>query len=164
LAVIRLMAYKLKLVIGTLFGAGLLPAAPGTWGSLFSLFLIYPIALEFGTSGLLAAVITGCALTIWAADACESRWGKDPSRMVIDEFAGQAVVFFFIPFSGYFNHDIPLLLAGFILFRIFDITKPLAIKRLQHFPSGFGILLDDLLAGFYALICLYAGIILMSFL
>lgn len=158
------MGYKLKLIIGTLFGAGCLPAAPGTWGSLFSLFLIYPIALEFGTPGLLTAVIVGSALTIWAADAGESRWGKDPSRMVIDEFTGQTLVFFFVPFSGFLDHDIPLLLAGFILFRIFDIIKPLAIKRLQHFPSGFGILLDDLLAGFYALICLCVGIYLISFL
>jgi phosphatidylglycerophosphatase A len=158
------MVDKLKLTIGTLLGAGCLPLAPGTWGTLASLIVIYPVAVEFGNAGLFSAVITSSALTIWAADACESKWGRDPGRMVIDEFAGMAVVFFWIPFSGQLSTDAWMLAAGFILFRIFDIIKPLAIKRLQHFPSGFGILLDDLVAGLYALVCLHMGLYLLSIL
>ncbi len=158
------MTDKFKLTIATLFGFGLLPGAPGTWGSLASIILLYPIALQYGNIGLVTAVAVGSFLTIWAADVCENRWGKDPSQMVIDEFAGQALVFLFIPFQGSLTQDWGYLFAGFILFRIFDIAKPLGIKQLQHFPSGFGILLDDLLAGFYALICLHTGILLISFL
>lgn len=158
------MVDYLKLTVSTLFGSGLIPVAPGTWGSLTSLLIIYPVALEFGTGGLIAAVITGSALTLWAAGLSEKKWGKDPSRMVIDEFSGQTVVFFWVSFSADLSSDWILLLAGFILFRIFDIVKPFAIKRLQHFPSGFGILLDDLLAGLYALICLQVGIYLISIL
>lgn len=158
------MVDYLKLTVSTFFGSGLIPGAPGTWGSLAGLLIIYPVAIEFGTAGLSVAVITGAALTLWAADTSEERWGKDPSQMVIDEFSGLAIVFFWIPFSSALTSDWTLLLTGFILFRIFDIFKPLAIKRLQHFPSGFGILLDDLLAGLYALFCLHVGIYLLSIL
>ncbi|MEX1010633.1 MAG: phosphatidylglycerophosphatase A [Balneolaceae bacterium] len=141
----------LKLAIGTLFGAGLLPKLPGTWGTLASMLLIWPVAVCFGTWGLAIIVAVASLLTIWAADACENRWGRDPGQMVSDELAGQALVFFWIGLEGSLALDWPALLAGFLLFRIFDIFKPAGIGRLQHFPSGFGILLDDLLAGLYAL-------------
>ena len=157
-----MMVRFLKLMIGTLFGSGCIPGAPGTWGSLASLAILYPVVLAYGTAGLAIAVITGSALTVWSADACEAKWGKDPGRMVIDEFAGISVVFFWIPFTGELSSDIWLLISGFILFRIFDIFKPLGIDRLQHIPSGIGILADDLLAGLYALICLQAGIWMVS--
>ena len=109
-------------------------------------------------------IITASLLTLWAADACERRWGDDPSQMVSDEVAGQAITFLFIPFSGQVSLDISILLAGFILFRVFDILKPFGIKRLQHFRSGLGILLDDLAAGLYALLCLQLGSGLLSLL
>ncbi|MEX2573498.1 MAG: phosphatidylglycerophosphatase A [Balneolaceae bacterium] len=153
---------RLKMAVGSLAGVGYLPAGPGTWGSLFSLFLLYPAALLSGNAGLMTAALAGSLLTLWVADCCEKRWGTDPPRMVIDEFAGQALVFLFIPFTGAFIQDAAYLAAGFALFRFFDIVKPLAIKRLQHFPSGFGILFDDLLAGLYALTCLHIGIYFIS--
>jgi phosphatidylglycerophosphatase A len=152
------MARSLKLTIGTLFGSGCIPGAPGTWGSLASLIILYPVALVYGTAGLIILAITGSALTVWSADACEEKWGKDPGRMVIDEFAGMALVFFWVTFTGELTSDLWLLISGFILFRIFDIFKPLGIDRVQHIPSGIGILADDLLAGLYALICLHTGI------
>lgn len=154
----------LKLGIATLGGAGTLPGAPGTWGSLASILLLWPIALTAGIPGLLAATLASSLLCLWVADDAEQAWGVDPPKMVIDEFAGQAVVLLWLPLRGDLPGDLLWLLAAFLLFRLFDIIKPLGIARLQHFPSGFGILLDDLLAGFYALACLQSGIWLMAML
>ncbi len=156
------MINHLKLAVGTLAGAGMVPFAPGTFGSLVSFLLLYPIAISYGTTGLFTAILVSSALAIWAADYCESRWGEDPGSFVIDEFAGQAVVLLFLPLTGIFMEDLPWLIAAFILFRIFDIVKPFGIKRIQHFPSGIGILADDLLAGIYAWILLYFSYYLLS--
>lgn len=154
--------YSLKIGIATLFGAGTLPGAPGTWGSLASVLLLWPIAVTAGFAGLVMAVLVGSLLCLWVADEAEQAWGVDPPNMVIDEFAGQAVALLWLPLQGNIPADLFWLLAAFLLFRLFDIMKPLGIARLQHFPSGFGILLDDLLAGFYALACLQSGIWLIA--
>ena len=75
---------------------------------------------------------------------------SDPSQAVIDEVIGQLVTFLFVPFGlGW-----PLILAGFLLFRLFDIWKPYPIDSLQILPGGIGICADDILAGVYAGICL----------
>ncbi len=145
---------KLKIVFGTLFGAGLLPKAPGTWGSLFTLpfvyfaYLIHPI---FGVAGF--AVIASL-ISLWSTDASVEKFGDDPGQFVIDETAGQALVFLFTSFHYGLSMNTGLLLSGFVLFRIFDIFKPLGIVRLEKLPGKFGILADDLAAGIYALICL----------
>jgi phosphatidylglycerophosphatase A len=75
---------------------------------------------------------------------------KDPSKAVVDEVIGQIVVFFFVPFGISW----PFILAGFILFRIFDIWKPYPINDLQSLPGGLGVCADDFLAGIYAGACL----------
>lgn len=160
----RIGTDSLKMGIATLFGAGSLPGAPGTWGSLASTLLLWPVAVTAGMPGLLAAVFAGSLLCLWVADDAEKAWGADPPKMVIDEFAGQAIALLWLPLQGSIPGDLPWLLAAFLLFRFFDIMKPLGIARLQHFPSGFGILLDDLLAGFYALACLQSGIWLIAML
>lgn len=146
---------RLKAVTATLFGTGLIPLAPGTWGSLFSLILIYPVAIRYGTSGLILMALAGSLLTIWSADYAEQKWGADPAKMVIDEFSGLALTYLLIPLTGDPGTDWIPLFGGFLLFRIFDIFKPFGINRLQHFPSGFGILLDDLGAGLYACLVLH---------
>lgn len=144
----------LKIGIGTLFGAGLLPKAPGTWGSFLTLPLIYITALYFSTAGLIVFVLAACALSLWTAGANINKFGQDPPQFVMDECAGQAVVFLCTGFSSASSSELLILFTGFILFRLFDILKPLGIDRLQKFPGKFGILFDDLLAGFYGLICL----------
>lgn len=73
--------------------------------------------------------------------------------MVIDEFAGQTLVFTAMPIVLITN-DWWIILSAFVLFRLFDILKPLGINKIQELKNGWGILLDDVLAGFYALICL----------
>lgn len=143
-----------KRFIGAGFGSGYLPWFPGTWGSLAALIAIYTSTVFLPPDYIYLFAWISALLTLWVANACEEAWGKDPGTMVIDEWAGQAVVFFTIPLSGDLRNDILLLAVGFTLFRLFDILKPLGIKKVQNMPAGYGILLDDLLAGLYALICL----------
>ena len=144
----------LKVVLGTLVGSGLLPKAPGTWGSLFTLPFVYAAYLIHPTFGVIGLVLLASLISLWATDRCVEKFGDDPGQFVIDETAGQAVVFLFTAFHYSTLTNIGLLLVGFILFRIFDIFKPLGIVRLEKLPGKFGILADDLAAGVYALICL----------
>jgi phosphatidylglycerophosphatase A len=145
---------QIKLYIGTLFGAGLLPLAPGTWGSFFTLPVIYLTALHFQAAGMIILLSIAILLSLWSAPAAVTRYGDDPGRFVMDESAGQIVAFLAIPFHYSLNTDIWILLAGFLLFRLFDIFKPFGIRELEKISGKFGILFDDLLAGVYALICL----------
>jgi phosphatidylglycerophosphatase A len=144
---------QFKLRISTLFGIGLLPGAPGTWGSLAVLPVIYLLAL-YGNIWLLLFILITSLITIWISPYCEEVWGTDPGKVVIDEAAGQAIPFLLLPLRGDLSTDIWYIIAAFLLFRLFDILKPLGIKRLQHLKGGFGILTDDLLAGIYAMITL----------
>lgn len=155
----------------TTWGVGYMPLAPGTFGSLVGV-LIYLLvaALEARVAGVLLeagwrlAQITAwlgalnllllllfCLLGIWACGrAVEIFRDKDPSQAVVDEVMGQLLVFVFVPFGI----SLYLVLAGFLLFRLFDIWKPYPIDALQNLPAGIGVCADDLLAGVYSGICL----------
>ncbi len=145
---------SVKIWTGTLFGAGLLPYGPGTWGSLVSLPVIYLTALYFPVYGLYFLAFVTIALSLWATPANEQRYGEDPPQFVMDEAAGQTVTFLAVSFHYSFSQDVVILAVGFILFRIFDILKPLGINKLQNLKGKYGVLFDDLLAGLYALIIL----------
>ncbi len=153
---------KLKPLIGSVFYAGFLPNAPGTWGSFFALFPIYFIGVYAPWYGIILFIIACSWLTVWVSEECERVWGKDPSPLVMDEFAGQGMAFIFIPMLSAPLNIFLLLALGFIFFRFFDIKKPLGVNELQTLPGGWGILVDDLLAGFYAFICLIILIVLVS--
>ena len=145
---------SIKLAAGSFLGSGHLPKAPGTWGSLFFLPVIYTASV-LGPSWILWAILAiTIFLSLWSADACIKIYGDDPPSFVMDECAGQTIPFLFTAFTSDPAHDLPLLLAGFVFFRFFDILKPLGIDALQHLPGKFGILADDLLAGLYALFIL----------
>jgi len=95
---------------------------------------------------IVTALVT--VLGVWSAGEVEASWGKDSSRVVIDEIAGMCVSLLFIPLTvGY-------VAAAFILFRFFDIVKPLYIRRTEKLPKGWGVMLDDVVAGIYANILL----------
>lgn len=145
---------SVKFILGTFFGAGLLPKAPGTWGSLASIPFIYLTALYFSFTGVIIFVIAACLLSLWSTSESLERYGDDPSQFVLDEVAGQSIVFLFAVFQADFSHDIWILIVGFLLFRLFDIFKPIGINQLEKLPGKYGILFDDLLAGLYALICM----------
>jgi len=155
---------KLKPIIGSVFYAGFLPNAPGTWGSFLALVPVYVIYLFTPFYGIFLFALLCSWLTLWVSPACEYIWGDDPSPLVMDEWAGQSLTFFAIPFAGQFAYDLLILLSGFFLFRFFDIKKPLGIHKLQQFKGGWGVLADDLLAGFYAFLCLRMLILIINIL
>jgi len=146
------------------FGLGRLPIAPGTWGSLPPV-IIFGLMSCFGASPAMisnimaALVLAGCVVCIQFAPAAIAATGKnDPGEVVADEFAGQALTFLFSPFLGMGTATprqiLITALTGFVLFRLFDISKPWPIRKLEKFPAGWGILADDLLAGVFAWIVL----------
>jgi phosphatidylglycerophosphatase A len=133
-------------LVATFFGAGRLQPGPGTWGSLAATLLWWLIASHIPTGrqlpAILALMVASVAIGIPAA-TLEARGcdRKDPSHVVIDEVAGQLVTLIAVPIRW------QALLAGFILFRGFDILKPPPIRSLEKLPEGTGIVLDDLGAG-----------------
>src|SRR5690554_6647044 len=148
------MIDRLKLFIGTGFGVGFIPFAPGTFGSLTALVPIYFLMkFELGYY-LLALILVASLLTLWVNSDFEQNYEKDPALLVTDEWAGQALPFLGISLFDLSGINFALLAAGFLLFRLFDIWKPLGISKAQDLPHGWGVLADDLLAGFYAFICL----------
>ena len=80
---------------------------------------------------------------VWSADGVEPEWGKDSSRVVVDEIAGMCVSVLFLPLTW------STILMSFILFRAFDILKPLYIRKLEVVSGGWGVMLDDVAAGIY---------------
>ncbi|MGY4536959.1 phosphatidylglycerophosphatase A [Mucilaginibacter sp. UYNi724] len=97
---------------------------------------------------LLGATIIITLLGIYVGDKVEPAWGKDSYRVVIDEVAGMLVTMLFIPPNLYY------LLIGLVLFRFFDILKPLGIRKMEALPGGTGVMMDDVLAGVYGNIVL----------
>jgi phosphatidylglycerophosphatase A len=135
-------------VLGTWFGAGLLPVMPGTWGSLAALPCAWAIRSLSGVAGLAIAALIIFAVGCWAAGMIARTSGAtDPGAIVIDEVAAQWLVL--LPVSL----DPLSYAAAFLLFRLFDIWKPWPVRwadRRVH--GGFGIMLDDLLAAVYAVL------------
>jgi phosphatidylglycerophosphatase A len=130
----------------TWFGAGLLPWAPGTWGSLVALPLAWLLMATGGALLLLAAAVLVFALGLWAADRYMKAVGvHDPGAIVIDEVAGQWLTLAVAPLD-------PLAyLLGFVLFRIADVLKPWPANWLDRRVGGaFGVMIDDVAAAVYA--------------
>lgn len=137
-------------LIATGCGIGYLPIAPGTWASLASLPLAWLIVLNYGQMGLAIAALISLLGGIWASNTTENLTGeKDPSSVVIDEVAGQWITLIAVA------PDLMLYGAGFVLFRIFDIFKPWPVSWAEGLPGGFGVMMDDVLAGIYAGIGVY---------
>jgi phosphatidylglycerophosphatase A len=140
-------------VVGTFFGSGLLRPGPGSWGSAAAglLWLGAARILHLATGPMgwltLGAAVCATAIGIPAATVVERESERpDPGHVVIDEVAGQWITLIFS------RVNLSHLLAGFLLFRLFDIVKPWPARRLEHLPEGWGIMLDDVAAGVYALL------------
>jgi phosphatidylglycerophosphatase A len=135
----------------TVFGIGYLGKGVGTIAAFFACtcwYLLWQNNYLILPSVLLTIAII--ALGIWSGNKVEPLWGKDHNRVVIDEVAGMFISLLFVPVT------IPYILIGFILFRFFDILKPLFIRKLEMLPGGWGVMFDDILAGAYANIILQA--------
>ena len=138
-------------LIATFFGIGRLRPGPGTWGSLAAVLIWLGVSRflqpAWQTPALAALAVIATAIGIPAATAAAQASGvKDPQFVVIDEVAGQWITLLFAPVAW------KTLLAGFILFRGFDIVKPPPVRQLEKLPAGTGIVLDDVAAGVYALV------------
>jgi phosphatidylglycerophosphatase A len=150
--------------VGTFFGVGLLKPGPGTWGSVAAMLLWCSVAFplerhtipgEEGFGFILLALLTliatliATAIGIPAATRVAQESGReDPGHVVIDEVAGQWLTL------AVCRPDLPHALVALALFRLFDITKPWPIRKLEALPGGWGIMLDDLAAGLFGLIVL----------
>lgn len=134
-------------------GSGLAPKAPGTFGTLAAVPIYYWLLQPLSLSLYLVVLAVTFMIGIWLCGRCAESLGvHDHGGIVWDEFVGLWVSCILLP-PGW-----PWLLAAFVLFRIFDILKPWPIRALdRHVPGGIGIMLDDLLAGLYALALLQLG-------
>ena len=135
-------------IAATWFWVGLLPKAPGTWGSAAALPFAWLLAILGGASALVVASLACFCLGWWASAIYVARTGaSDPSEVVIDEVAGQWLVLAAAPLD-------PLsYLVGFALFRLFDVWKPWPVSWAdQRIGGGLGVMLDDILAAAYGLI------------
>jgi phosphatidylglycerophosphatase A len=131
-------------VLATWFGCGLAPIAPGTVGTLGALPIYFALRAH-GPVAILAAAVIATAAGVWASNIVVRDSGeKDPQRIVIDEVAGVLVALASAPatYSG------AALAVG--LFRLFDVTKPFPARRAERLPEGWGVVLDDVVAGAWA--------------
>ncbi len=164
-------------------GVGYMPLAPGTFGSAVgvALYLLaravmirlvaahgsnpaltYERAESLRVALMLTLIFCITMAGIWAAKRVEALLGrKDPGLIVIDEVAGQLIAFLFIPLQV--SSKWWVLVAGFLLFRLFDIWKPYPVRRLEALENGLGVMADDVLAGFYAASVLALLLALLSY-
>ncbi len=143
----------LPVIIGTGFGSGFSPFAPGTAGALVAALIWYGLSFLVSEVCLLwltvAFILAFTWAGVWAANRLEKCWGEDPSRVVVDEMVGTWIALLAVP-SGHIGYA----LGAFALFRLFDIFKPLGIRRMERLPGGIGVMMDDILSGIYGFIVL----------
>jgi phosphatidylglycerophosphatase A len=143
---------RLAWIVATWFGCGMVPIAPGTMGSIGAIPL-YLLAARGGRPGVALAAVVVTALGIRAASAVARHLGKkDPQVVVVDEVAGMLVTM--LPMADVSWRAV---LFGFAFFRLFDITKPWPTRRFEALPGGWGIVMDDVVAGIFGA-CAMAGL------
>ncbi len=136
-------------MIASFFGAGYSPVAPGTAGSVGGLLIYLAVRDNAALYGL--ALVSVFALGMWSCGKAEEIFGgKDSPRIVIDEVCGMLLSLFLVP-KGFYPA-----VAGFILFRLFDILKPFPARRVERLAGSSGIMLDDIVAGLYTNIIMQA--------
>lgn len=154
---------KLAKLLGTSFGVGFIPGAPGTYGAMVALPLV--VLLYRFSNGwvnynilMIASIFITYFVGVWACKHVSQEWGHDPSRIVIDETCGMLITMLTIDINS-LN-----LLLGFILFRFFDIAKPFGIRKIDQISSTHHtVMLDDVLAGIYANVVLQLVLKMISF-
>jgi phosphatidylglycerophosphatase A len=143
-------------VLASVFGAGYVPVASGTVGSFVTVVAIWLLPLTPLRIAVALVVVT--LIGIWAGSRVERLLGKkDPGVIVIDEVAGMLLSVILLP------RTIPVLVTAFLLFRLFDIWKPFPARESQVLTGGLGVMVDDLIAGFYALVLVMGARALFGF-
>jgi len=130
---------------------GYLPRAPGTWASGAAAVVWWFAWSDSGWIPKLAAILIAMIIGVASSNIAEKELGHDAHSIVIDEVAGQWIALFAASDSLF------LVIAGFFLFRVFDILKPYPIMASQKAPGGWGIVVDDVIAGIYTMFLLILG-------
>jgi phosphatidylglycerophosphatase A len=149
------MRVKIANLISTWFGCGYSPKAPGTAGSLAALAIAIVLHEFAGFAAWQFAILAAVMLVpaVWAAGVTAAASGlKDPQFVVIDEVVG-----LWIALAGALRYNWKSYLAALALFRLFDIWKPPPVRQLEALPGGWGINLDDVMAGVYAALVLFVA-------
>lgn len=145
-------------IIATCFGLGYSPIAPGTAGSILAVLVAF-FLFKGSTTYLVISIILILVIgTIASSYVEKDRESKDPSLVVIDEVAGMWISLLFIPHLWW------IFLIAFGLFRLFDVIKPFPANKIQNWDGGLGIMLDDVVAGIYALISTHLILLLINYL
>lgn len=134
--------------ISTGAGVGLSPVAPGTFGTAAALLIYYVLPVPSASPIFLSIILLGLIIGIWATGILSTDNDPDPGKVVWDEYVGLWITCFLLPKTWGW------LICAFFLFRIFDILKPWPIRRVESLPKGWGIMLDDVLAGIYGSLCI----------
>ncbi len=133
-------------IIASIFGIGFLKGG-GTYAAIVTcggIWLLWQCPALQNPFYLLAITIVITLWGVYVSNKVEPDWGEDSSRVVIDEVAGMLIAVLFLPPNLY------ILIGGLVLFRFFDIVKPLGIRKMEALPSGTGVMMDDVLAGVYS--------------
>ena len=148
------MITRLGLAVATVGGVGYVPVAPGTFGSAVGLLVWWLLPASAIVQGIAIAVIFVAGS--WGGNVAERHFGRtDPGQVVIDEVMGMLITLFLNP-VGWIGA-----LAGFLLFRVFDVIKPYPANRLEQLHGGVGVMADDAMAAVYANLVLRAALYLM---
>ena len=135
---------RLGVFVATCAHVGYAPVAPGTFGSLLALVFYYLIRRQQSTAFELGAIAVIAVIGLWSATEAEHHFGGiDPGPVVIDEVVGMLMTLALHPVNIWGA------IAGFFIFRVLDIVKPWPARRLELLPGGFGVVLDDMMAGVY---------------
>ncbi|OPX29975.1 MAG: hypothetical protein B1H06_00620 [Candidatus Cloacimonas sp. 4484_143] len=148
---------KFSEYISTLFGIGYFPKAPGTAGTLFAAIVYFALPDQWFISWqnstlVLIAILIGSIISVFFISKAEEGLGHDNGKIILDEFWGYFIAVLFLP------KTLIIIVAAFVLFRIFDIFKPEPVNVLQKLPKGWGVMADDVMAGVYANIVLQISI------
>jgi phosphatidylglycerophosphatase A len=135
---------RLAVLVATAGGAGWAPLAPGTVAS--ALTAVFLWLVPFSRAGVVAFLVVVTVVGTWAGHEAERAMGtKDPGAIVIDEVAGMTLSVLLLPLTA------SVLVVAFLFFRLFDVVKPFPANIAQRLPGGVGVMVDDLIAGLYAL-------------
>jgi phosphatidylglycerophosphatase A len=150
----KLLAAK---ILSTCFGIGYFPVAPGTVTSVAAVLCYFFIPVLHNPFLLFFLVMLCSGAGIWAGGLMEEQYGNDPSIVTIDELAGQWLALAALP------EGVAPVLLSFAFFRLFDIAKPGVVDAAQRLPGGWGIMVDDLLAGLFANLSVRSLLLFLSF-
>ena len=144
-------------IIASGLGTGYAPKAPGTVGAFLGVIIAYLINMLLLSNGIdktmlwsinIILIVVLLLVGVWSIKEMHQEWSHDASKIVIDEIVGVYIAILFVPFHWKYY------LIGFILFRFFDILKPLGIRKLDDLKGSWSVMLDDVLAGVYSFIVL----------